>query len=243
MKKEYTYCLISLSTLFLGIICAIAIGLLHSISDSSRGVLILFSVFFILVGLVSYAVHYKKYHHIKGLTNHETPILAHWTYSLDNSPLLQKILLEQKMSSITTAILTLILGILFSVSFLISHSSHVIYIGIALIIFCLISFTLAVCLLLSYYKHQLTKPAEVIFGEDCIYFLDEIYGLQKSIYILENIIIQTEGSESCLKFLYGQYAPDDLPMYTLCIPIPNNKLNVAEHLRKYYLDLLNTEEE
>ena len=70
--------------------------------------------------------------------------------------------------------------------------------------------------------------------------MEQLFTPQKSIFFLENIVI-VKDTELVLQLIYGQYDIDDTPSYVISIPIPSNKLSVAEHLRKYYLDLISYE--
>ena len=237
MKKESMSCILCLCIFLLSIVFTISAILLQTIPHSSRSALLLFSICFMVVGLVSFTVHYKKYLKIKALINHHVPILAHWVYDIKGSNVLQEALNEQKNNSISTAILSLILGIIFSLIFAYSGGIYTLYTGYALLLITLLGFIIAIRFILTYYNDFLNKPTEVIFGEDCIYFMEQLLTSQKSIFFLENIII-VKDTELVLQLIYGQYDIDDTPSYVISIPIPSNKLSVAEHLRKYYLDLI-----
>lgn len=237
MKKEYIQCILWLSIFLLGIIFTISAALLQTIPNSSKSALLLFSICFIIIGLIALAVHYKKYVKIKTLTNHHAPVLAHWTYDISSSSTLKETLSEQKCNTISTAVLTLVLGIIFCLVFAYSGGIHVLYIGYIFAILTVLGFIIAIRIILTYYKEALKTSTEVIFGEDCIYFMGQLYTLQKSIYFLENVII-IHGPEVVLQLIYGQYDVDDIPTHIISIPVPAHKLQVAEHLRKYYLDLI-----
>ena len=237
MKKESMSCVLWLSVLLLSIVFTISAVLLETIPHSSKSALLLFSICFMIVGLIASAVHYKKYSRIKTLTDHNAPVLAHWTYDINSSSTLQETLNEQKNNAISTAILSFVLGIIFSLVFAYSGGIYILYTGYIFAFLTILGFIVALRFILTYYKETLNKPAEVIFGEDSIYFMEQLFTLQKSIFFLENVVI-VEGTEMVLQLIYGQYDVDDVPSYIISIPIPSNKLQVAQHLRKYYLDLI-----
>ncbi|QEH66912.1 hypothetical protein [Cellulosilyticum sp. WCF-2] len=237
MKKESIHCILWFSIFLLGITFTISAALLQTLPNSSKSALLLFSICFIIIGLIASAVHYRKYVKIKTLIDHHAPVLAHWTYDISSSSTLKAALSEQKSNTISTAILSLILGIIFSLVFAYSGGTHILYTGYTLAILIILAFIIGIRCILTYYEKALKIPTEVIFGEDSIYFMNQLYGLQKSIYFLENVII-TQGPEAVLQLVYGQYDIDDTPTCIISIPIPANKLQVAEHLRKYYLDLI-----
>ncbi len=239
MKKEYTYCVLSICVLLLAIVFTISAVLLETLPFSSKSALLLFSLCFIVVGTSTLAVHYKKYLRIKHLLNHDAPILAHWVYDTDSYPLLKNALIEQKCSTISTAILSVILALIFFTVFAYSGGVYILYLGYGLNLLSVLVFVAGLYFINTYYKTALSSTSEAIFSEEYIYFLDELHTNQKSIYFLEKVIIDTEV-EPVFKLIYGQYDIDDVPIYEVSIPIPKGKEGIAEYLRKYYMELIDS---
>lgn len=234
MQKEYTYSIASISCMILGIITLFFSLFTKLIPNSSRGALCLFSICFITIGTVSYAVHHKKYIEINNLKTGKTPALAHWIYKVQSSPAIHDLLLEEKHNSLITSTLIFILGFLFSCYF---FSASLYFIGISVMLFFSACFLVTILFICTYYNKLAVSNSDVIFSSNSIYFLDDIYYLVKAIYVLEDIRI-VSGSEPILQFLYSQYDVENTPSFSISLPIPEGKLEAAKNLRKYYLDTL-----
>lgn len=237
MKKEYIYCIFSLITLILGLTCAIALIMLQNLSASNKGALTLFAICFILIGLIAYNIHSQKYLKIKELETGETPVLAHWIFAPNTSTIINDALLEQKSNIITTIMLSFVLGIVFAFIFIFGTNKYNLYIGLTIGIISFVGFIISMFLATYYCSKQSKINTEVIFGEDCIYFLGELYTLQRSIYFLENILINV-SDEISMQLLYGQNDLGNKSVCTIQIPIPKDNLVVAKVLQKHYLELI-----
>ncbi|WP_069998926.1 hypothetical protein [Cellulosilyticum sp. I15G10I2] len=237
MKKEYIHCIIGLIILFLGATSCITAIILNDLLASSKSVLFLFGVCFILVGIVSYAQHNKKYLKIKYLKNNEIPVIAHWVFKPNSSSYINELLYERKSSTVSTIILTFILCLVIACCILFSGEKYSLSLSIGLIVVSFLALPTALFYNDYSYNSKLTSSSEALIGEDCIYFLDELYTLHKSIYFLEDIRINY-SSENTLQFLYGDYDLYTGPMYTINIPIPLDELEVAQQVQKHYLDLI-----
>ena len=242
MKKSYTYCVLSVIILILGIIFTISGLLLQTLPYSSKSALLIFSCAFIIIGIVSFAVYHKQYLTIKGLLAHTVPVVAHWNYPTNSSETLKKLIKEQKHNTLATAILVLILSIIFSIIFAYSGSTYVLWLGYTFAILCVLVFIIAVRFISAYYEHLSKSEATILFGEDCIYFIDELYMLNHTFHCLENVNIYI-GVENLLIFEYGFDDIDSSCAYSLTIPIPSDKLNIAIHLKDYYRSLIRTDYE
>lgn len=237
MKKAHTYCVFSLIILIFGIVFTISGVLLQSLPLSSKSALLVFSTAFIIVGITSFAVHYKKYRDIKSLYTGEIPIVAHWTYAPNSSNTLKTFIEEQKSSTLATALLILILALIFSIVFAYSGGTYILYLGYSLAILSFLIFIIARRFISAYYKHLLESELEVIFSEDSIYFLDEIHPLQKTFSSLEKIELYI-GPEHLLIFDYGFCDVDEPSLYSVTIPVPQNQLKTATYLKHYYSDFI-----
>lgn len=242
MKKEYTYCILSVLILVLGIIFTISGIMLQTLPDSSKSALLIFSGAFIVIGFVSFAVHHKNYKQISDLTNHHVPVIAQWTFAANSSDTLKKLIKEEKHNALATAILVLILAIIFSIIFAYSGSTYVLILGYTFAVLCFLIFIIAVRFISAYYNHLEKSETTVIFGEDCIYFIDELFALNRTFHLLENVNIYI-GLENLLIFEYGFDDIDNSCAYSLTVPIPSDKLNIAIHLKDYYRSLIETEYE
>lgn len=237
MKRAYTYCILSIVIALLGIVFTISGVLLQTLPLSSKSALLIFSTAFILVGVFSFAVYYKKYLKIKALSGHKVPVIAHWIYAPNSSNTLKDLIKEQKANTVATAVLILILSLIFSIVFAYSGGKNILYLGYILAILCLLTFIIVLRFISAYYTNLANSELEVIFGEDTIYFLDELYTVQKSLHFLTKINIYI-GPEPLLVLDYNLYDIDEPPSYSITIPIPQGKLKTATHLKSYYSELI-----
>lgn len=175
---------------------------------------------------------------MENLCTHNTPIVASWTYPTGSSNTLKSLIKDQQSSTLATSLLILTLALIFSIVFAYSGGNHILYLGYTFAVLSLLIFIIAQRFISTYYSHLLKSENEVIFGEDCIFFLDEIYPLQKNFYNLEKIDIYV-GAENLLIL---DYTPFDIEQpdhtYSITIPIPQNKLPVAIYLKHYYTDFI-----
>lgn len=237
MKRAYTYCILSLVIVLLGITFTISGVLLQSLPLSSKSAVLIFSIAFILIGTVSFAVYHKKYLAIKDLCAHHVPVIMHWTYAPHSSHTLKTFIKEQKTSTFATAILILVLSLIFSIIFAYSGGHYILYLGYTLAILCLLTFIITQRFISAYYQSLEESTSEVIFGEEAIYFIDELYTLRKSLYFLQGVSIYI-GAEHLLVLDYGLYDIDEPASYSITIPIPPGKLKAATYLKNYYSELI-----
>lgn len=240
MKKEYTYCIISLIVLSLGITCCTVTLLLDTINSSSKSILAIFGICFILIGLSSYAEHNKKYFKIKYLKNKDVPVIANWNFKPNSSNIINEVLYNKKFSAISTALLTCVLCLVIACCIYLSGEKYSVPIASFLMTISLITTILALISISYYYESKLSSDSEVLIGEDYFYFLDELHFLYKSIYFLQDVRIDF-SDETCLQFLYGDCDLFKAPLYTINIPIPNGQLLAAELIQKHYLELIHYE--
>lgn len=239
MKKEYLYCVISVLAMLCGIIFMICALILRSNPNCRRSALLLLSIVLIITGLVSLIINLKKYHTICDLTEHQVPVIAHWTFSANSSKIISDLIEELKNNSIATAILFLILSIIFWVVFAYSGGTSILYLGYIFIVFSICIFIIALRMITAYYEKLNMQDTEVIFGEDYFYFIDELYTFQRGYHCLQQVSVY-EGGENALIFSYGLYDADEPAVYTVTIPIPSDKLHTAKYIRTYYNNLLTT---
>lgn len=232
MKKNYIFCIFSLIILILGFLGILVNLLFPVISPDIKSVILLYAICFIFIGLSAFAVHYKRYDAIKALENHDLPILTQWHFKTAHSPLLTTLLKDYKRDALSTLFFSFILILIFSYTFTTTYMPKFYYVGPLLSLI----FLFVGILIVNIYFHKLTTgPITAVFGEETIYFIDDIYTLQKSIYFLDNVVIDTEN-EPKLQFLYGQIEAEDTPYFILEIPIPENQLAMAQLLRTHYLN-------
>lgn len=239
MKRAHTYRILSLVILLLGIIFTISGVLLQTLPLSSKSAVLIFSISFILTGTVSFAVHHKKYLAVKDLCAHHVPVIAHWTYAPNSSNTLKTFINEQKSNTFATATLVLILSLIFSIIFAYSGGSYILYLGYTLAILCLLVFIITLRFISAYYQDLAESESEVIFGEDSIYFLDELYTIKKSLYFLQKVSLYA-GDEHLLVLDYGLYDIDEPASYSITIPVPRGKVLAATYLKDYYSQLIET---
>ena len=237
MQREHTYCILSVVLALLGVIFTISGVFLQTLPLSSKSALLIFSTAFILVGACSFAVHHKKYLMIKAFVTRRVSIIAHWSYTPYSSNTLKNFIKEQKNDTLATALLVLILSLIFSIIFAYSGGPYILYLGYILAILCLLTFMLALRFISAYYAHLSSSELDVIFGEEAIYFVDELYTIQKSLHFLTKVSIYV-GPEPLLILDYSLYDVDEPASYSITIPIPEGKLKVATRLKSHYTDLI-----
>lgn len=222
----------------LGIVFTISGVLLQTLPLSSKSALLIFSTAFIVIGLVSSTVYYKKYQLIKDLCSCDTPIIGQWSYPTNSTNSLKNFIQDRKSSTLATALLVLILALIFCIIFAYSGGPYILYLGYTFAMLSLLTFIIAQRFITTYYMHLLTSENKAIFAEDYIYFLDELYSLHKTLYFLQKVDIYL-GQEYLLIFEYGLYDVDDpTTTYSLTLPIPQDKLQTATYLKHYYTDLI-----
>ncbi|PHV69880.1 hypothetical protein CS063_13665 [Sporanaerobium hydrogeniformans] len=237
MKNEYNYSILSLVVLLLGLIACILCLLFPHLTVEAQSVLIIFGICFITIGISSYTSHHKKYIKMSCLKNGTVPILGHWHYAPHSSPLINELIKEKKVTAIYTTVLTLFLAFTFAFIIYLTNEAYSIPLSIALSALSLLASIALFIFLPRYYDTLLNQPAEVIFGEDCFCFLDELFCLQKSIYLLGDVRI--DYSDECsLQFLYGSPEVTPTPSYQISIPIPPKEMETAQSIQSYYLDLI-----
>lgn len=239
MQKEHTYCILSIILAVLGVVFTISGVLLKTLPLSSKSALLIFSTAFILVGALSFAVHYKKYSLIKALETEEIPIITRWSYAPGSSKILLEFIKDQQAGSIATSLLILILSLIFCIVFAYSGGPYILYLGYILGLLCLLTFVLALRFISTYYDHLCTNELEVIFGEEAIYFIDEIYPLQRALHFLTKVSIDV-GPEPLLTLDYSLDDVEEPDSYRIAIPIPRDKMAVATRLKAYYTDLIHS---
>lgn len=241
MRKQYLYCLISVIAVLIGIIFTISGIVLQSNPLSRKSALLIVSIVLIFVGAAAFAVNYKKHRHVTGLREHKLVTIAHWTYTPSHSKVLIEFIKEQKNGSYATALFYLILACIFCMIYAYSGTSSVVYMGYFLLLLSIGTFILALRFITAYYEKLSENEVDIIFGEDSILFIDELFELRRGYHYLQRVTIRY-GNENYLLFDYGLYDVDDTPAYTLTIPIPKNKLHTAEHIKTYYNDLIKPSE-
>ena len=237
MKKHAVYCILSIMMVIVGSIFLISSIIIKTLLYPSKSALLIFSCSFICIGGALFAVHYKKYTCIQNLLHYNTPIIAKWTYAPESSPTLTQYCKEQKLNAIATAFLFLTFSIIFFLIFAYSGKSHILFLGYTLTLVCVFIFIIALRFINAYYELLAKTENTVVFGEDCIYFIDELYGLNYSIYLLQNVNIYI-GKENLLIFEYGLNDIDDEARCHLAIPIPIDKLDIAMKLKIYYRSII-----
>lgn len=241
MKQKYQGCIISLIIFIVGLVCIPLFYLLMRSQTDLQNILTLLALCATLIGFISFVICYKKYLIIQSLECGKD-VITRWTFDASQSPIISKALISQKNNNIATAILGTFLGLIFSITLAFSSIDSAYYISIGITILSFIGLFIALMLIHDHYEYKCTHPCHIIFSKDFIFYLGEIYHLNKSFYFLENIIIKTDDEPS-ISFLYGQTDTDDDPIFALDIPIPKDQLHIAAHLKKYYLSLMVEEED
>lgn len=237
MKKEYAISVLSLIILLLGFIACVIALFLTTISFSTQSILIIFGICFIVIGITSYSIHSTKYLKITYLKNNDMKVLAHWHYKADSSPIITDLINERRFSATLTAILSAVLFLVIAFVIYLTNENYSAFISLLWAIVSILAFITVFTYLPYYYNTQLRTCAETLVGEDSILFLDELFSLHHSMYLLEDIRIDY-GEENTLQFLYGVSEVLADPVFTLTIPIPDGELETAKYIQAHYLDLI-----
>lgn len=242
MTKAYHICILSVCTSIMGIILAACNFFFTSLSYRSKSLLIIFSCAFIFIGIVSFMTYYKRYLSIKGLLKGQIAIIARWTYTPHSSNLLLHQIQHQKHLSLFMSIICLLFIELFILIFIRSESYIVPLIGSFFAVLVLFFWIIICRFILNYYEQLAKNESIVLFSKDCIYFMDTVYYLTQGLHILENVDIY-HATEDLLIFEYGLDEMDHSYAETLTIPIPPDKLQIANYLKNYYRSILTSNED
>lgn len=233
MKKNLLYFILSITAFIIGLICMIFAFYQNPLPASGNSALLIFSTCCVIIGLCAAAVYYRKYMLIKQIYTERLPRIAHWTLQAKKSNLVKSQILESQSHTRCTSFLILILSIIFCIVFAYSGGHFVLLLGYALATFSLLIFIVAQRFISSYYLHLLTTPIDVIFTDNFIYFMDNLFSVNKALYYLEKMELYI-GRDSSITFKYGHYDVDDPEAFHLIIPVPNDQIQSAVSVKAYY---------
>lgn len=237
MKKTTIHCTLSIIMTLIGIIftlCAIFLNFQPSPRKSS---LLIIAIVLILSGIVSFSVNYRKYHLIAGLYAHDLTYITSWDIPTKSSTLFPVLIKEKKTNSILTSFIFFVLSLICCWVFTYSGGTHLLKIGYLLIGFCASLLIISLRFIDCYYTHMQNKPDPVLFGQNYIYFLDELYTLEYDYCTLQKVELCKE-EEIYLVLCYGNNDTDEPPTHIVTIPVPPEKMYIATYLKNYYNELL-----
>lgn len=237
MKKQLIIMSLSLIFLILGIITLLLPIWSHPFSYELQPGLFIIGIIVSGISYASYKIHLKNCMNIKDLKNRKKMVLTYWTYAPNTSETITEAILSEKISSFSTLILACIVGILLGVGFSLVHIPLFHVFANILYALSVLSLIAGYFIFKKYYSKKLKVSAEAIIGDDCFYFLDQLYTLQKNMYILSKVIITTE-KESCLSFIYGFCGDTIKSTYTINIPIPSGQLEIAKYICSHYENII-----
>ena len=237
MKKEWIVMNLSLIFLTLVVIILFLPLWIHPLSQHLSPSFFIVEICTLSISYISYRIHHKNYVAIKALINRKKTILAYWTYAPNTSDTIQEAILAEKFSSFYTLILACIVGILLGVGFSLVHMSVFYIVSKIIYVLSFLSFIVGYLTLIKYYSKKLSTTSLAIIGEDSFYFLDRLYPMQKSMYILSEVRL-TPGKEDCLSFIYGFCGNSIKSSYTINIPIPSGNLEIAEYICNHYENII-----
>jgi hypothetical protein len=210
-----------------------------SISQDLYAILVLIGCCLILIGIIIYSGSYKNLKRLQYLQKSSTPLLAHWIYqSPKNNPMLATLLHEKYTSALFNIVLFGLLGFVFNLGIFLSDVAHKLSVCLIFSAAILIFAGLSIRLLKQYYEKVYETPVEVMIGEECFFFLGEIYTLSYGMWFLEDIKV-VSGETPYLIFSYGEKA-DHPHAHTVTIPIPPKELDEARAIQTHYLALIST---
>lgn len=237
MNKETFKCILS-------VICVLCGALMSCISlisfDASAPAFIacvLLGISLVVIGVVSFFIHYQAHLIIKQLEDKDITILAHWSYSPLQYDGVKESLLQSRNTNLSIVFLLGVLSCLIALGILFSNSPFALMICSSIILVTLVACVCTSVLVCIHYGEKLIKPVEAIVGEDYIYFHEDLYSLHRSIYLLTDVRI-VAGEQSYLQFLYGSPYTSFDPVYILSLPIPPDQMEVAKYIRKHYMCII-----
>lgn len=237
MKNQLIIMGLSLVFLILGIIILLLPVWIHPLSHQLKPGLFILGIIVSITSYISYKIHHKNYMNIKALKDRKKIVLTYWNYAPNTSNTITEAILAEKFSSFSTLILACIVGILLGVGFSLVHIPLFYVIAYVIYALSLLSLIFAYFILIKYYSNKLEVSSEAIIGDDCFYFLDQLYTLQKNMYILSQVSITTE-KENCLSFIYGFCGNTIKSTYTVNIPIPPGQLEIAKYICSHYENII-----
>lgn len=237
MKKEMFKCILSIITLILGIVLTFSSLLGIYKSSFTMTTYLLLGTLLILMSIIAYTIHLSRFKLIHSLKTRKTTILAHWFYSPKCFPVLEKSLKENRQTHLSIIFLLCLLGILLASGIALTYPLAGLlpsfFLSIGIICICAIS----ALLVYFYYEKKLSSNVETIIGDHVIYFSDKLYLLTYSTYLLVDLQL-VETPAPYLQLLYGFPGTSYEPMHIVNIPVPLNQIEVAQHIRIHYLELI-----
>lgn len=237
MNKEAFKCVLSVICIF----CGAVMTLISLISFDSTApafiACILLGISLVIIGVISFFLHYKGYLIIQQLQNKNIAVLAHWNYAPLQYDGVKESLYQNRNTNLSIAILISILSCLIAIGILFSESPFALVLCSSIILITLISCICSCILIVIHYGNQLIKPVEAIIGEDYIYFHEDLYSLHCSIYLLIDVKL-ISGEQSYLQFFYGSPCTAHDPAYILSLPVPSDQIEVANYIKNHYLNTI-----
>lgn len=237
MNKEIFKCILSVICMLCGSIMSLLS--LFSFDSSSPAFIacVLLGISLMIIGIISFFLHYKGHKIIQQLKNKDILSLAHWQYAPMQFESLTEAILRDRSNNISIVILLGILALLICLGILFSSSpfSNLIALGVGFIsiITCILSYVL-ICI---HYHNKLLKPIEVIIGENYIYFYEELHSLERSFYLLTEVKVE-ESPQPYLQFSYSSPCSAHSPVYTLNIPVPPDQIDAAKYIKEHYMHII-----
>ncbi|MGL4736713.1 MAG: hypothetical protein ACRCW2_04575 [Cellulosilyticaceae bacterium] len=237
MNKPQFKSLMALLCLILGVLLLISALVINAFGSTTYTLLLAFGGVLVVIGAIAYYITYLRIKTISLLKNKQLPILAHWTYLPSEFKTIHTALVEEKHSTFSMIILTTFLILLIAIGFILTNPTLYLRICITLgILIIVLALTCSLCVQI-YYKNKLTHPVEALISEEFIYFCGELYGLNRSLYILETVQI-IEGPQNVMQFIYGSPGTPYDPIHILTIPIPAGNLDHAKEIRTHFIKRL-----
>lgn len=237
MNKPKFKCLMALLCLFLGVVLLLTALLITAFGSTTYTLLLAFGSILIVIGGIAYYISSLGVRIITQLKTKTLPILAHWTYLPTQFDTIHSALVEEKHNNLSIIILTAFLTLLIDMGFILSSPAKYLVICIILGIIIIVFATICALGIIFYYKNKLSHPVEAIISHEFIYFCGELYGLNRSLYVLETVQI-LEGHQNYLQFVYGSPGTPYDPIHILTIPIPEGHLELAYLIKKHFTQLL-----
>ncbi|MGL6174727.1 MAG: hypothetical protein ACRC1P_09020 [Cellulosilyticaceae bacterium] len=237
MNKELFKCILSIICITCGGIMSLLSLLSFDPSSPAFIACILLGISLMVIGGISCILHYRGHKIITQLQNKEVTILAHWHFAPLQFEGIKESIEQDRSTNLSIVILLGVLSCLIALGLLFSDSpfAFVLCVGISMI--GLVTCTLSCILIYIHYHNKLIKPIEAIIGENYIYYHGDLYSLERSLYLLNDVKLVL-GDSCYLQFFYGSPCTLEGPVYSLSIPIPSDQLEVAKYIREHYLNII-----
>lgn len=236
MSKDFLKCILSFICFICGLILTGLFSFHFDVANPSYILALCLGIALILIGIVSFFLHYKNLTIIKQLQKNQLSLLAKWSYKPSDFSLVKDKILEDCYVDLSLIFLVGFFCLILAIGLLFPTTEHV-GLSILFIVGTVILCSLLALLTYWYHINKLEKYTTALINPYYIYFNHELYSIYKSCYMLEEVEVKT-GEQNYLRFVYGAPGTPYGPFQIIDIPIPPSELAKAYTIKEHYLSLI-----